>query len=568
LSHRRPSFNAAIAKRIEAGLLLCLFLPFLPSVAASAPAVDLHELNWYVHIDLINPGMGEDLAYWQGVLDAAAGSGNGLLEGGQGPFDEPCCTRLGRSVSVATFGTPGDGLDVIDSAEDEAAIVNAGGSGSNAFLVDSMTYCGGPTTTAIGCAKRPNCNGRRNDNPNLWMVVTVESFDSDMLPIVVAHERGHNACLPHVAEAECQLMQGTIFKPGLAGCMTASECDNYRAGRTTSSSGLGCGCHDDGGALLADGLICTEVTGGVCSGGLCGLISGDAGVHLIAAAAPGMAVGGPPDDALRISALKGEWTTLAQFAPTAEDVRGMAYALDSETLYGVVPTVFEDSIVTIDPVAGTISSTVGTIANGAAEIVSMAYDPGDTIAPGDDRLIVLEVSGSGGVFKWIDPASPSTANLLGSLDWTRPDLFTGLAYDSLRDKLFAATPFGPNGLFEIDLSSCPPSPCNSFQIAGSGLFRDDASLGFSPATGMLYLVGTLDFGIEQPTFYNVIDPTTGLSAETLSLDVFTPAGLAAVPEPGVGMGVAVGVLGLLVANRQRDGELVPERVKRRLRPHH
>ena len=170
--------------------------------------------------------------------------------------------------------------------------------------------------------------------------------------------------------------------------------------------------------------------------------------------------------------------------------------------------------------------------------------------------------------EWIDPASPSTANLLGSLGWTRPDLFTGLAYDSLRDKLFAATPFGPNGLFEIDLSSCPPSPCNSFQIAGSGLFRDDASLGFSPATGMLYLVGTLDFGIEQPTFYNVIDPTTGLSAETLSLDVFTPAGLAAVPEPGVGMGVAVGVLGLLVANRQRDGELVPGRVKRRLRPHH
>jgi len=350
--------------------------------------------------------------------------------------------------------------------------------------------------------------------------------------------------------------------------MTAGECNNYEAGRTTSSSGLECGCFDNGGSILADGLICTEVTGGVCSGGLCGVITGDAGVHLIAAAAPGTSSGGPPDDALRISALKGEWTTLAQFNSAADDVRGMAYALDSETLYGVVPTVFDDSIVTIDSKAGTISSVVGTIANGAAEIVSMAYDPGASTASGDDRLIVLEVSGSGGEFKWLDPASPSTAHLLGSLDWEDPELFSGLAYDSVHDKLFAATPFGPNGLFEVDLSTCPPSPCDSDQIPGSGLFRDDASLGFSPSTGMLYLVGTLDFGSERTTFYNVIDPVTGVSAEALSLDVFTPAGLAAVPEPGIGIGLAVGVMGLFVVIRRRGSESITEQAERRLCPHH
>ena len=565
MSRLRSPRSTAIVRRVAVGLLLCFLLP---SVSASAPEVDLHELNWYVHVDLINPGIGEDLAYWQGVIDAAVASGNGLLEGGQGPFDRPCCTRLGRAVPVATFGTPGDGLDVISSPQDESAIENTGGSGSNAFLVDSITYCGGSAPSAIGCAEKPNCNGKRNDNPNLWMIVTVESFDDETLPIVTAHERGHNACLSHVAAAECQLMQGTIFTPGLAGCMTAGECNNYEAGRTTSSSGLECGCFDNGGSILADGLICTEVTGGVCSGGLCGAITGDAGVHLIAAAAPGTSSGGPPDDALRISALKGEWTTLAQFNSAADDVRGMAYALDSETLYGVVPTVFNDSIVTIDPAAGTISSVVGTIANGAAEIVSMAYDPGASTAPGDDRLIVLEVSGSGGEFKWIDPASPSTAHLLGSLDWQDPELFSGLAYDSLHDKLFAATPFGPNGLFEVDLSTCPPSPCDSDQIPGSGLFRDDASLGFSPSTGMLYLVGTLDFGSEQTTFYNVIDPVTGVSVEALSLDVFTPAGLAAVPEPGIGIGVAVGVMGLFVVIRRRGSESIREQTERRLCLHH
>jgi hypothetical protein len=354
-------------------------------------------------------------------------------------------------------------------------------------------------------------------------------------------------------------MHGTIFLPGLTGCMTASECSNYRAARTTASSGLECGCYDNGGGFLADATVCTEVSGGLCSGGLCGPFAGDAGVHLLAAAAPGTAFGGPPDDALRISALKGEWTTLAQFSPAADDVRGMAYASDSGTLYGVVPTVFDDSIVTIDPVAGTILSTVGTIANGTAEIVSMAYDPGATRVPGDDRLIVIEVGGSIGEVRWIDPASASTTHLLGSLVWSKPERFSGLAYDSLQDRLFAATPFGPDGLFEIDLGSCPPSPCNSAQIPGAELFMDDASLSFSPISGMLYLVGTQEFGSDRRTFYNVIDPTTGSSVETLSLDVFTPAGLAAVPEPGIGAGVAVGAMGLVVQTRRRIRRRISER---------
>jgi hypothetical protein len=76
---------------------------------------------------------------------------------------------------------------------------------------------------------------------------------------------------------------------------------------------------------------------------------------------------------------------------------------------------------------------------------------------------------------------------------------------------------------------------------------------------MLYLVGTQMFGSERRTFYNVIDPTTGRSVETLSLDVFTPAALAAVPEPELGVGVAVGVIGLLVVTRRRNRWRISER---------
>ncbi len=525
--------------------------------AEAAPEVDLHELTWYVHVDLIDAGAGRDFAYWQGVIDAAVASANGLVEGRQGPFDRACCARLARTAPLATFGTPGDGRDVLDSLSDQNFFNNAGGAGSNAFLIDSMTYCGGLAPTAIGCAERPNCDGNGNDDPNLWMVVTVDAFDDDILASVTAHERGHNACLVHVAAAECQIMQASVFTPGQGTCLAASECTNFRAARTTTSSGESCTCHTDAGAIEPDATVCSGPQYGVCSGGLCGEASGSAGVRLIAAAAPGTAAGGPPDDAIAISALSGHWSTLGPFAPTADDVRALEWAEDSATLYGVVPTIGDDSIVTIDPATGRILATVGVLANGTDEIVSMAYDPGPTSAPEDDRLLVFEVGGATGELRAISPASPSTSTLLGSLIWTPAALFTGLAYDSLQGRLFAATPFGPDGLYEIDLATCPPSPCVSNQVVGAGLFREDASLSYSRSTGLLYLVGTA-FGGER-TFYDIVDPTTGTSIETLSLDTFTPAGLAAVPEPNATNTWLAGVLGVIVAYRARHQGILRSR---------
>jgi hypothetical protein len=68
---------------------------------------------------------------------------------------------------------------------------------------------------------------------------------------------------------------------------------------------------------------------------------------------------------------------------------------------------------------------------------------------------------------------------------------------------------------------------------------------------MLYLVGTSYAG--ERTFYDVVDPTTGTSVETLSLDVFTPAGLAVVPEPIATISWLPGVMGVIVAYRARHG---------------
>jgi len=553
-SNFRPNTRSALRRL---ALVASIFFGFSGS-AVAAPEVDVHDITWFVHIDLINVGAGEDLAYWTGVIEGSVAQGNNLLVGRNGPADQVCCTEMTNSIAVTTFGTPGDGLDVIDTLGEQNILGATGGSGSRAFLVDSLTYCNGSSPSAIGCATLPSCSGNPNDDPNLWMYVSVEAYDDGTLPSVIAHERGHNACLPHVAAAKCQLMQGTVFTPGLGGCLTASECTNFRNARTETSSGRSCGCHDDFEMPLADGALC-DALGGVCSGGRCGQITGDAGVHLISSADPGDSGLLAPEDALRISALTGDWTNLGQISPTAQDVRGLAYAHDSSTLYGIVPTIGDDSVVTIDETTGAILSTVGTIANGSDEFVSLAYDPGATSSPGDDRLIGLQVTTSDtGQLRSIDPASPNSSTFMGSLGFTPASSFSGLAYDSAGGNLFFATPFwnsmpSVTGLWMLDLSGCPPS-CVPSQVSGNGrpeFFWDNGSLAYSPDSGMLYAVGTSFPGANERTFYNVIDPVTLTSLETLSVDRFTPAGLAAVPEPGVTTGVLVGVLVLSAGGRRR-----------------
>lgn len=128
----------------------------------------------------------------------------------------------------------------------------------------------------------------------------------------------------------------------------------------------------------------------------------------------------------------------------------------------------------------------------------MAYHPGATTGASDDRLIMMEVSGSTGTVVWIDPASPSVKNTYGNISWTPASLFAGLAYDSNQGKLYTSTPFGPEGLYEIDLGTCPPSPCSSSQVTGLGVAISDGSLSYSEDSQRLYLIGTSFGGQRSP----------------------------------------------------------------------
>jgi len=504
-------------------LAACLFwVPF--SALAVAPTTNLHELKWLVHVDMIDDGAGRDLPFYEAIIDQAVDDAAILIEGDQGPADSPCCDVL-TVLSIGTFGTPGDGLDVPSSAADQTAldviVVNLGG--SVAFLVDSLSYCGGASPGAIGCAATPSCSGNPDDDPRLKLIVTMDAHETyGLLGETLAHERGHNSCLLHVTPGEqCLLMSPSAG----GGCLTASDCTAFDNGR--NNSGGTCACHDGSGGAEDDGLACTErsVTG-LCSGGLCGEVGSDASVQLMAAGGPEAAEGAATDDALLISGLSGGWVNLGPFGASTAPT-GLAYAPLRGVLYAVNPLPGDDELITLDPATGSRTGTIGTLA-GKEEVDVLAFDPGDTDEESDDRLLALYRVGLYQDLFAIDPDDASVTYLGWLSHGIFEGFFLGLAFDSVNDKLYT-TGFGV-GLYEID-HTCPSWKCAVAAVPGIGIFgvpRPASSLAYSEETGRLYVSGSQ---AGPRSLFDSIDATSFETFPTIGIDDYTPGGLAAIPIP-------------------------------------
>jgi hypothetical protein len=96
-------------------------------------------------------------------------------------------------VDVSTFS--GAGLDIIETEEEIDAVL---GGPDGGYLVHSVWYCASFSTSIVGCA------GIGADT----FVVSLDAEDSDILPVVTAHERGHNSGLYHAANDYCEMMAG------------------------------------------------------------------------------------------------------------------------------------------------------------------------------------------------------------------------------------------------------------------------------------------------------------------------------------------------------------------------
>lgn len=223
--------------------LAALLLAATTAQAQIARRVD--RVQYSIHVDVASQ---VDLAELRVYLAEATH----LLQSDQGADDIACCMSL-QADSLVVFGTPGDGLDVIDSPSKFNAL-----NGRRA-IVQTISWCGYDNPSLVGCAEEPGDTLVVGLDAGLWLMSRV-----------IAHERGHNASLAHRDE-NCALMSPSVSYGD--GCLNRAECWAYRqllAGTSLSGS---CDCMGPavGDAVDADGTPCTaDGAAGTChSSGLC-----------------------------------------------------------------------------------------------------------------------------------------------------------------------------------------------------------------------------------------------------------------------------------------------------------
>ena len=136
------------------------------------------------------------------------------------PGDVACCVEFHRKGTTRWFGSPGDGLDVIDDAADLAAVLDD--PVARVKVVRAINYCGGPGTNIIGCAWM----GRKG-------AAVVRLPKGKQESVLWIHEYGHNVGLDHNTASGDYIMYGTIYSNR---AVTQTECNQYHAPAAASES--------------------------------------------------------------------------------------------------------------------------------------------------------------------------------------------------------------------------------------------------------------------------------------------------------------------------------------------
>jgi hypothetical protein len=173
------------------------------------------------HVDVPNPMTDDRLddVFRQANLRA----GRSDLSG-----DVACCVTMTRSGTAGVLGSPGDGLDIIDTSGELVAVLGNGV--SRAKVVRAINYCSGPGSNIVGCAWTPG-----GGLAVVRMSLTNES-------ILWIHEYGHNTGLGHSGDGD-NLMYGSIT--GNNRSLNANQCNRFHA--------------PAGGAILSITGVCEDV---------------------------------------------------------------------------------------------------------------------------------------------------------------------------------------------------------------------------------------------------------------------------------------------------------------------
>jgi len=224
----------ALARRDEAGRPIP---PADPTPAAPASVIldtsttsHSHALSFANHVDVPSP-----MTFVQ--LDTLLDEATTIVGTADFSADVACCNRLERSGFGATFGTPGDGLDRIDTQAELDAVFASGP--ERVKIVRAINFCGGTGTNIVGCAPVPGSK---------MIVVRISGPES----ILWAHEYGHNLGLGH-NQTSTYIMYGTLSNQARG--LTQSECGKFHSPAPASQALIAAigGCDDDDG----DDLVTT-----------------------------------------------------------------------------------------------------------------------------------------------------------------------------------------------------------------------------------------------------------------------------------------------------------------------
>jgi hypothetical protein len=154
--------------------------------------------------------------------------------------DVACCVTLHRSGTAQSFGSSGDGRDIIDDGSELNAVLNNGA--ARVKVVRAINYCGGPGTNIVGCAWTPG---------NGMAVVRLSSLGNE--GILWIHEYGHNTGLGHSSDFR-HIMFGSIN--GGNNGLTQNQCTSYHfpngaSGASVTDVGV---CADNDADEVQDGI--------------------------------------------------------------------------------------------------------------------------------------------------------------------------------------------------------------------------------------------------------------------------------------------------------------------------
>lgn len=133
--------------------------------------------------------------------------------------DTPCSARFFRSGTIGTFGTPGDGRDVITTQAELTAVFNV--MTHRVKVVDAVDYCaGGYNPSIIGCGLR-----------NAFGYIVENGVGG----AVYVHEFGHNVDLGHRDDCDHNIMN--TFSIGTNNSLNATECARFGGSAYTALCG-------------------------------------------------------------------------------------------------------------------------------------------------------------------------------------------------------------------------------------------------------------------------------------------------------------------------------------------